>query len=129
MGVISIEDRLKERIKELTCLYNVSSLIRDSDFSNIEKTLKGISVNVKDSIRFPDAAFVEIQTKDYYIAKGNQNSEAIFILSAIKVFLPTIIQSHLFLNRWTRNLEYSSDIHCECPVEVAIFPSRVIAVL
>lgn len=86
MGVISIEDRLKERIKELTCLYNVSSLIRNSDFSNIEKTLKGISVNVKDSIRFPDAAFVEIQTKEYYIAKGKQNSEAIFILSAIKVF-------------------------------------------
>lgn len=85
MEIISIEDKLKERIKELTCLYNVSSLIRNDDFTDIEELLKGIAVNVKGAIRFPDAAFVEIQTKEYNIAEGKQNLEAIFILSAIKI--------------------------------------------
>lgn len=83
---ISTEDKLKERIKELTCLYNVSSLIRNGDFTDEEDILKGIATNVKLAVRFPKAAFVEIETKEYNIAKGQQNLEAIFILSAIKVF-------------------------------------------
>ena len=83
---ISTEDKLKERIKELTCLYNVSSLIRNSDFSDIEGLLKGIAINIKASIRFPNAAFVEIQTKEHTIVEGKQNLDAIFILSAIKIF-------------------------------------------
>lgn len=86
MEIISIEDKLKERIKELTCLYNVSSLIRNSDFTNIIKLLKGIASNVVTSIRYPDAAFVEIETNEYTVLSGNKNIEAIFIISAIKVF-------------------------------------------
>ncbi|WP_347173740.1 sensor histidine kinase [Polaribacter uvawellassae] len=83
---ISTEDKLKERIKELTCLYNVSSLIRNGDYTDVKELLTGIAVNVRSAIRFPEAAFVEIETKEYNIAEGKQNLEAIFILSAIKVF-------------------------------------------
>ena len=83
---VSIEEKLKERVKELTCLYNVSSLIRNSNFSDTENLLRGIALNLKESIRYPDAAFVEIQTNKSSIVEGKQNQDAIFIVSAIKVF-------------------------------------------
>lgn len=84
--VASTEDKLKERIKELTCLYNVSSLIRNGKSTQVDKLLKEIAINVKASIRFPSTAYVEIQTKEHHITEGVQNLEGIFILSAIKIF-------------------------------------------
>ncbi|CAM1335187.1 sensor histidine kinase [Tenacibaculum aestuariivivum] len=84
--IISTEEKLKERIKELTCLYNVSSLIRSNNFTNIKALLKGIALNVVTAIRYPDAAFVEIETNENNVVAGETNLEAIFIVEAIKVF-------------------------------------------
>ncbi|MBE7628835.1 sensor histidine kinase [Tenacibaculum piscium] len=86
MEFISTEEKLKERIKELTCLYNVSSLVRNTDFSNIEILLKGIASNVVASIRYPVSAFVAIETQKYHVVAGKEDLDAIFILDAIKVF-------------------------------------------
>lgn len=86
MEVITTEDKLKERIKELTCLYNVSSLIQKNDFTNIDELLKGIALSVKASVRYPDNAFVEIETNDYTFFTETKKLETIFIISKINVF-------------------------------------------
>ncbi|MCI2229647.1 HAMP domain-containing histidine kinase [Polaribacter sp. MSW13] len=83
---ITLEDKLKERIKELTCLYKVSSLIRNNDFSNIKSLLQEISLSVKKAIRFPDEAFVEIKTDDFTIVEGEKIEDAICIVAALKPF-------------------------------------------
>ena len=41
------EDALKERIKELTCLYEVSSIIVNADFAAITETFKAIALSLK----------------------------------------------------------------------------------
>ncbi|APG64670.1 sensor histidine kinase [Tenacibaculum todarodis] len=81
-----LEEKLKERIKELTCLYNVSFLIRSYKLDNIEMLLKEISLNLKEAIRFPKEAFVEIKIDNFTIVEGEKIEDAIFIISAIKPF-------------------------------------------
>ncbi|GGG87891.1 hypothetical protein GCM10011416_00130 [Polaribacter pacificus] len=82
----STEEKLKERIKELTCLYTVSSLVRDKKVTDKEDLLHQIAVSVKESIRFPEKAFVEINVKDHNISLGSPSKETIFIISAVHVF-------------------------------------------
>ncbi|MCL7762882.1 HAMP domain-containing histidine kinase [Polaribacter sp. Z014] len=87
MGIhITIEDKLKERIKELTCLYKVSSLIRNNNFSDINTLFKEIAASVKEAIRFPEEAFVEIRIEDFVFVEGRKIQDAIFIISAVKAF-------------------------------------------
>ncbi|WP_271406862.1 sensor histidine kinase [Tenacibaculum soleae] len=86
MEVITTEDKLKERIKELTCLYNVSSLIQKNDFTNVDELLKGIALSVKSSVRYPDNAFVEVETNDYTFFTETKKLDTIFIISKINVF-------------------------------------------
>ncbi|TXD47268.1 sensor histidine kinase [Polaribacter sp. IC073] len=83
---ISIEDKLNERIKELTCLYKVSSLIRNDNFKSTKSLLKQISVSVRKAIRFPEEAFVEIKIGDCSVIAGEKIEDAIFLISAIKSF-------------------------------------------
>ncbi|AUC84701.1 sensor histidine kinase [Polaribacter sp. ALD11] len=83
---ITLEDKLNERIKELTCLYKVSSLVRNNNFKNIKSLLKEISASVKEAIRFPEEAFVEIKLDDFSVIDGEKIEDAIFIISAIKTF-------------------------------------------
>lgn len=83
---ITLEDKLKERIKELTCLYKVSSLVRNNNFSNLENLLIEIASSVKESLRFPEEAFVEIIIDDFTVLKGEKLEDVIFLISAIKPF-------------------------------------------
>ncbi|WP_158841801.1 sensor histidine kinase [Polaribacter sp. L3A8] len=83
---ITLEDKLKERIKELTCLYRVSSLIRESDFNNVAVLLKEIAISLKEAIRFPEEAFVEIKVDGITVVAGKKIEDVIFIISAIKTF-------------------------------------------
>lgn len=83
---ITLEDKLKERIKELTCLYKVSSLIKNSDFNEVRKLLKEIAISLKEAIRFPEEAFVEIKNDNFLFVEGKKIEDAIFIISAIKTF-------------------------------------------
>lgn len=59
------EEKLKERVKELTCLYEISKTISQSN--SIEKeVLEKIILIIKNAWRFNDDAIVEIQILDYY---------------------------------------------------------------
>ena len=55
----STKEELQERIKELSCLYEISSLLRQHSGDN-EETLKKIAAVLKQAWRFPEHAVVEI---------------------------------------------------------------------
>ncbi|HLV38429.1 HAMP domain-containing sensor histidine kinase [Xanthomarina sp.] len=84
--LISTEDKLKERIKELTCLYNVSSFIANSDLDNLEPTWHAIAYSLQEAIRNPKEASVELKIEDEIISAGKHSSENVYIISAIKTF-------------------------------------------
>ncbi|WP_417881781.1 sensor histidine kinase [Xanthomarina gelatinilytica] len=84
--LISAEDKLRERIKELTCLYNVSSYIANSDLDNLEPTWQAIVYSLQEAIRYPEEASVELRIEDKLISAGDYPEDKVIILSAIKVF-------------------------------------------
>ncbi|UTN03412.1 HAMP domain-containing histidine kinase [Flavobacterium bizetiae] len=64
MKLILTERKLQERVKELTCLYEISKTI--SRTTSIEKnTLKKIIISTKKAWHYSDDAIVEIQVPDY----------------------------------------------------------------
>lgn len=83
---ISTEDKLKERIKELTCLYNVSSYIAISDVNDLEPTFNAIAFSLKEAIRYNEEAFVEIKIENDHYQVGKFSKDNVFILAAIKEF-------------------------------------------
>ncbi|MBA6152520.1 sensor histidine kinase [Gelidibacter maritimus] len=86
MALVSTEDKLRERIKELTCLYNVSSYIANSNLYDLEPTFKAITVSLKEAILYSNEAFVEMKLGDSIVHSGEKSKEHVFILTAIKAF-------------------------------------------
>lgn len=84
--LVSTEYKLKERIKELTCLYNVSSYIANCNLYDLDPTFKAIASSLKTAILYSNDAFVELKLGDDLVQAGENSREHIFILSAIKVF-------------------------------------------
>ncbi|QNJ99125.1 sensor histidine kinase [Constantimarinum furrinae] len=60
--MISTEEKLKERIKELTCLYEVSSILVNADVEAIEETLRAIALSLKRGFQFPNATEIALET-------------------------------------------------------------------
>lgn len=85
-AIISIEDKLKERIKELTCLYNVSSYIANCNFFDFEPTFKAIALSLKEAVLYSKDAFVEINYGDKVVHEGKKINQNVFISAVIKVF-------------------------------------------
>ncbi|MFC4689930.1 sensor histidine kinase [Dokdonia genika] len=56
------EEALKERIKELTCLYEVSSIIANADIDQMQETLNAIGYSVKKGFQFPEHTEVAVDT-------------------------------------------------------------------
>lgn len=84
--LITAEDKLKERIKELSCLYTISSHISNCDLDNLKPTLDAIALSLQEAIRFPKDTSVELIVLDFHINVGQQPVDKVFILSAIKAF-------------------------------------------
>lgn len=82
---ITTEEKLKERIKELTCLFNVSSIIANSNYHQLDQTLTAIAINIKKALRYPDDASVEIQAENLIEKQGNTKNK-VFTICAIHVF-------------------------------------------
>lgn len=83
---VSTEDKLKERIKELTCLYNVSSFIANSNLYDLEPTYKAITSSLKEALRYSADAFVEMKLGTILVHTGQSTTEHVYVLTAIKVF-------------------------------------------
>lgn len=83
---ISIEQKLKERIKELTCLYEVSSLIANSDLEDLEPTLKAVCKSLKKAVQFPEDVLVELFVDDFNLYEGQLTQDKVNMLAGIKAF-------------------------------------------
>jgi len=79
---------LKERIKELTCLYEVSSIIVNADAAHIENTLSAIAGSLKRAFQFPEHTHIAVETKIGSDTTGPIHKN-ISIAAPIKVFNKT----------------------------------------
>ncbi|MFB9058256.1 sensor histidine kinase [Mariniflexile ostreae] len=59
---INTELALRERIKELTCLYEVSSIIVNADLEILEDTIGAIAFSLKKAFRYPKETHIVIAT-------------------------------------------------------------------
>jgi len=84
-STISTEEILQERIKELSCLYDVSSVIVQHEES-ISETLDKICSILKNAWRFSEQSIVELQLENYYYATSAIPQNTVFQRSSIIIF-------------------------------------------
>ena len=80
------KNALKERIKELTCLYEVSSIIANTNFELIEDTLKAIAFSLKKAFQYPEKTDILIECETVSITTNSFSRDNLTIASSIKVF-------------------------------------------
>lgn len=73
---ISTEEKLNERIKELTCLYDISTVIINEN--SIQETLPEIVNILKVAWRFSDDVIVELKFDKEYITTNSIPKETVF---------------------------------------------------
>ncbi|HEA31476.1 MAG TPA: HAMP domain-containing histidine kinase [Leeuwenhoekiella sp.] len=74
------ETALKERIKELTCLYEVSSILMNVTHEKLYDELKAIGASLKKAFQFPSETQIEIFIPGHSVSTGK--SSAVGILSS-----------------------------------------------
>ncbi|MFD1616340.1 sensor histidine kinase [Gelatiniphilus marinus] len=84
--MINAEQALKERIKELTCLYEVSSIIGDTSQDLIQDTLKAVALSLKKAFQFPIKTVVTFVLDKVVVSSDAQLNNELKIQSNIKVF-------------------------------------------
>lgn len=77
MKPISTEEKLTERIKELTCLYEVTTIINQHELT-IEDAFAAISTTLKDAFHYSDKAIVEIKSDEIYFCTDDTIEKTIF---------------------------------------------------
>jgi len=82
----SVEAKLKERVKELTCLYEVTSIIVNSDYDQLESSLEAIMYCLKRGWQFVEDTEAHLYVTDYKVQTEDYNEDSIGITSNIKVF-------------------------------------------
>src|SRR5690606_32104024 len=85
MPMISTEEKLKERIKELTCLYEISTLAGNPE-PDLQKVLPEICVSLKKAWRFSENATVELIVEDMDLNSPEVPTNSIYQHCDITVF-------------------------------------------
>jgi len=80
-----ISKKLEERIKELSCLYEVSSAIRKHSDS-VKGTMEEVCEITKKAWLFPDHAIVQLEFEDFKISTSKIPGNSIFQESQIQFF-------------------------------------------
>ncbi|MEP3836771.1 MAG: HAMP domain-containing sensor histidine kinase [Algibacter sp.] len=80
------EDALKERIKELTCLYEISSIIESVDIESIENVLKACVFSLKKAFLFPDFTDIKFSSEELEISTNRLSVDNPKIESSIRIF-------------------------------------------
>ena len=81
----STELKLRERIKELTCLYEVSSIISNTDFNSLSTSLEAIIHCLKKAFQYPEHTEISLQLPKQTIETGAINKK-LKIYSSVKLF-------------------------------------------
>ncbi|MCH8535032.1 MAG: GHKL domain-containing protein [Flavobacteriaceae bacterium] len=79
-----LEERLKERIKELTCLYQVSSILR-AFHGDQKQVFQAICEVMKEAWKHPEKAVVELKTAQEHIHAISTTSNFVFQSSPLVV--------------------------------------------
>ena len=95
MHMITAEEKLKERIKELTCLYEVTSIIVNCDYDQVEDALKGIMHCLQKAWLFSDAAQVKLISDQYNIVTPDFPDNPVSLESSVKVFNKEVGEIHV----------------------------------
>ncbi|WP_310993326.1 sensor histidine kinase [Aequorivita marina] len=82
---MTLEENLNKRIKELTCLYEVSSIIVNNDYRELDKTLYSIVLSIRKSLQYNKDAIVEIESKPFHLISSSL-PKSVYIESTIQVF-------------------------------------------
>ncbi|WP_159023268.1 sensor histidine kinase [Formosa sp. L2A11] len=80
------EHALQERIKELTCLYEVSSIIVNANYEEIEAVFQAISYSLKNAFQYPEHTEICIQYGKTCVKTGQTDSYSPEISTSIKLF-------------------------------------------
>ena len=99
------EAKLKERIKELTCLYEVTSIIVNTDYDQLELSLEAVVYCLKKAWQFGDDAQVVLRSKGHHVETYSSNKQRVSIKSDIKVFNKTegFIEVSYPQNKYTKS--------------------------
>ncbi|WP_339608996.1 ATP-binding protein [uncultured Planktosalinus sp.] len=89
---ISTEDKLKERIKELSCLYSISSIL-SAHTGTLEDTLSKILPVIKEAWLYPEKALVEINCKNTLLLSQKLPKQTVFLVCPLE----TEIESHQYI--------------------------------
>ncbi|MUH37142.1 sensor histidine kinase [Zobellia amurskyensis] len=82
----TVKDKLKERIKELTCLYEVTSIIANTDFDQLETSLEAIVYCLKNAWQFDAVTQVYLSLGKYTVETEGFSDTMTLMHSDIKVF-------------------------------------------
>ncbi|MCK0132325.1 HAMP domain-containing histidine kinase [Flavobacteriaceae bacterium F08102] len=82
----STEEKLKERIKELTCLYEVTSIIAHSDFSMLDKTFEAVINCLQRAWKVQHDAQVALYFEGPPVVTNRQQGKLISIRENIRIF-------------------------------------------
>ena len=80
------DEALKERIKELTCLYEVSSTISNANFEHIGDTLTAIAKSLQKAFFYSKKTGISIEVDNLSVETRNYVDSATAIQSDIKIF-------------------------------------------
>ncbi len=82
----SVEAKLKERVKELTCLYEVTSIIVNSDYDHLEMSLEAIAYCLKRGWQFVEDTEAHLSVSGYEVQTEDYSTGGICLTADIKVF-------------------------------------------
>ena len=84
--MITAEDKLKERVKELTCLYEVTSIIVNSDYDQLDASLEAIIYCLKRAWQHENVAEAFLKVNEYQVNTDDFTNDMVTLVSKIKVF-------------------------------------------
>jgi len=76
IAMTKTERELQERLKELSCLYEVSSIIVANDTTTVEDTLLKIAISIKHAFQYPELVEVEIHSSDYTLSTNPKHPKS-----------------------------------------------------
>src|SRR5690606_31513687 len=77
---------LQERIKELTCLYEVTSIIVNADLDQLQDVLAAMALSLKKAFQFPERTHIKIETEFATVKSAEAVSGASSMFSHILIF-------------------------------------------
>ena len=81
-----VEAALKERVKELTCLYEVTSIIVNSDYDELDTSLEAIAYCLKRGWQFVEDTEAHLIANGYEVQTEGYGPGRVCITSDIKIF-------------------------------------------